>query len=56
MRSLVPVVALVSVVLLTGTFPLSRARRLDKPAPKPAWELKTVSSRPELLSLTRARN
>src|SRR5437870_1723104 len=43
MRRLVPVVALLSVFLLTGTGPLSRARGQDKAAPKPAWELKAVS-------------
>src|ERR1700736_4800460 len=43
MRRLVPVVALLSVFLLTGTCPLSRARGQDKPVPKPAWELKAVS-------------
>ena len=43
MRRLVPVVALLAVFLLTGTGPLSRARAQDKPAPKPAWELKAVS-------------
>jgi hypothetical protein len=43
MRRLVPIVALLSVLLLTGTCPPSRARGQDKPAPKPAWEWKAVS-------------
>jgi hypothetical protein len=43
MRRLVPVVALLSVFLLTGTCPLSPAWGQDTPAPKPAWEWKAVS-------------
>jgi hypothetical protein len=43
MRCLAPVVALLWAFLLTGIGPLSRVRGQDKPAPKPAWELKAVS-------------
>ncbi len=43
MRRLVLVVPLLSVFLLTGTDPLSRARGQSKSPPKPAWEWKAVS-------------
>ncbi len=43
MKRLIPVVAFLSVFLLSGTNPHPRARGQDKPAPKPAWEWKAVA-------------
>jgi uncharacterized protein (TIGR03067 family) len=56
MKRLVAVVALLSVFLLTGTYPFPPARGQDKPAPKPAWEWKAVALGPEEKEATKKLN
>jgi hypothetical protein len=56
MNRFVPVVALLSVFLVTGTCPLSRAQGQDNPSPNPAWELKAVSLGVDDMAATKKLN
>jgi len=56
MSRLVLVVALLSMFILTGTCPLSRARGQDKPTSRPAWELKAISFGADVKQVTKKFN